>query len=283
MEAAKPEPGVDAITRVRFKVCIVGDRAVGKTSLLNRYVYNYFDPAYRGTLGANLRYLNVREAVGGRHLVEAETAYFDLMGETHARDNFKDVFFWGTSGFLAVADITRPETVSALPEWIYAVQGVAGDVPYRILVNKADLPLGATVSPETTAALLEAFREAPYHLTSAKTGQGVERAFDALTDEMVGAALEHAKVLRQTHLVGDRILAFAERRGALGVSKKDILASFRDLNIDLLMREVQDLQTLGLAEVEQISPSSFRLKITSKGQRELERILAPERVVDEGQ
>ena len=281
MDAPKPDAGVDAITRLRFKVCLVGDRGVGKTSLLNRYVFNYFDPAYRGTLGATLRYLNVQEAVTGRHLVEAETAFFDLMGETHVRDSFKDIFFWGTQGFLAVADVTRPETVRSLASWIYAVQGVAGDVPYRILVNKSDLTADGRVSPEATALLLDEFPGAPYHLTSAKTGAGVERAFESLTDRMVEAALEHAKVRRQSRIVGDRILAFAERRGTLGLSKRDLLAAFADVGADVLMREVDDLQTLGLATVEVISPSSFRLKITPKGQRELDRVLAPERVRDE--
>ncbi len=278
MDAAKPDAGIDAITRVKFKVCLVGDRGVGKTSLLNRYVFNYFDARYRGTLGANLRYLNVQQAVGGRHLVEAETAFFDLMGETHVRDNFKDIFFWGTQGFLAVADVTRPETVRSLSDWIYAVQGVAGEVPFRILVNKVDLTEERTVSPEATAALLDAFPGVPYHLTSAKTGAGVERAFDALTDAMVDAALEHAKVRRQSRIVGDRILAFAFRRGALGVGKKDLLTAFKDLSVEMVMREVDDLQTLGLAIVEATGPASFRLQITAKGERELDRILAPEHV-----
>ena len=278
MEAVGAASGIAASTRVRFKVCIVGDRGVGKTSLLIRFVFFFFDGAYRGTLGATLRYLNVQKAARQRHLVEAETAFFDLMGETHARDSFKDIFFWGTQGFLAVADVTRPETVRSLAEWIYAVQGVAGDVPFRILVNKSDLTADRRISPEATAALLDAFPGVPYHLTSAKTGAGVERAFDALTDAMVDDALEHAKVRRATRIVGDRILAFAARRGTLGVSKRDLLATFKDLEVALLMREVNDLQTLGLAVVEQMGPASFRLRITPKGERELERILAPERV-----
>jgi small GTP-binding protein len=269
---------VDEITRVKFKVCVVGDRAVGKTSLLNRYVFNCFDPQYRGTLGASLRYLNVQEAVSGRHLVEAETAFFDLMGEKGVRDNFKEILFWGTQGFLAVADVTRPETIRSLSSWIYAVQGVAGDIPYRILMNKSDLTANVSISPEATALLLKEFPGVPYHLTSAKTSAGVERAFEALIDTMVDVALRHSKVRRESKIIGDRVLAFAKRRGTLGISKKDILANFKDLNVDLLMREVNDLQTLGLATVELMGPASFRLKITPKGEQELERILAPERV-----
>ena len=273
---------VEDITRLRFKVCVVGDRGVGKTSLLSRYVFNSFDPSYRGTLGATLHYLNVQETVGGRHLVEAETAYFDLMGETAVRDRFKDIFFWGTQGFLAVADVTRPDTVRSLVDWIHVTRGVAGDVPFRILMNKVDLAERHAISPAETGALLDAFPEASYHLTSAKTGGGVEHAFAALTDAMVDAALRHAKVRRHSRIVGDRILAFAHRRGGLGVSKRDLLAAFPREGVDKIMREVEDLQTLGLAVVEETGPASFHLKITEKGEHELDRILAPERMRDDG-
>jgi hypothetical protein len=49
------------------------------------------------------------------------------------------------------------------------------------------------------------------------------------------------------------------------------------------MREVGDLQALGLVTLEVMSPGSFRLKLTPKGEQELERMLAPERIRDERQ
>ena len=253
---------------------------MGKTSLLSRYGFSSFDPAYRGTLGANLRCRNVQEAVAGRRLVEAETAFFDLMGETAVRNRFKDIFFGDTHGFIAVAEVTRPATVDSLADWIRTVQGVAGDVPFRILVNKADRSANRAISPEATAALLDTFPRVPYRLTSAKTGAGADRAFDALTDAMVSAALERAKGRRPSRLVGDRILAFAERRGTLGIGMKEILSASKDIDGGTVRRQVDDLQTLGLVTVEQTGPASFRLRIPAKGERELDRLLAPERIRD---
>ena len=272
---------VEDITRLKFKACIVGDRAVGKTCLLNRFIFNYFSAEYKGTLGATLRYLNVQEAIGGRHLVEAETAFFDLMGETRPRENFTEIFFWGTQGFLAVADATRPETVRSLPDWIRAVQSVAGDVPYRILQNKSDLLGQSAISPQDTAYLLNEFPGVPYHLTSAKSGEGVDRAFDGLLESMVGVGLDHARVRRQSSVLGDKILALAKRRGLLGLSKKDLLSMLKDVNVKVLMQEIEDLRVLGLVTLDVVSSTSFRLRITPKGEQQLERILAPERIGNE--
>lgn len=271
----------ERITRVKLKVVVVGDRAVGKTSLLNRYVFNYFDAAYRGTLGSTLRYLNIQEPAGPDHLVEAEVAFFDLMGERGVRDAFKEVFYWGTHGFLAVADVTRPETLRSLPGWIQAVQEVAGEVPFAIVMNKADLAGAAPISPRDTAWLLNEFPGVPYHLTSAKTGVGVERAFESLQDGMVGAALNRARVRRQSRIVGDRLLALGKRRGLAGLSKRDVLQAFKEMEPRVVLREVEDLRALGFVTVDVISPSSFRLRITPRGLQELEKVLAPERISEE--
>jgi len=270
----------ERITRVKLKVVVVGDRAVGKTSLLNRYVFNYFRSEYQGTLGSTLRYVNVQEPAGADHLVEAQVAFFDLMGERGMRDAFKDVFYWGTHGFLAVADVSRPPTIRSLLGWIRAVRDVAGEVPYAILMNKADLADGAPISPEDTAWLLDELPGVPYHLTSAKTGAGVERAFETVLDAMVSVSLDQAKVHRRSRIVGDRILALAKRRPILGVGKKEILLAFKDVESQIVLREVDDLKALGLVSVDVISATSFRLRITPKGLQEVERLLAPERIFE---
>ncbi len=271
----------EIITRVRFKVVLVGDRAVGKTSLLNRFAFNYFSPEYKGTLGSTLHILKFQETVGSSHLVEAETAFFDLMGEKGVRDNFREVLFWGTQGFLAVADITRRETIQSLSGWIRIVQSIAGDIPFRILMNKADLAENGSISPEDTALLLNEFPGVPYHLTSAKTGLGVERAFESLLDTMIGVAHAKSNIRRRSRIVGNKILAFAKRRGLIGISKQDIMSVFKEVDINALMREIEDLQALGLVTLDLSSPSSFRLKITEKGERELERLGAHDGAIED--
>ena len=272
---------VDKIRRMKLKICMVGERAVGKTSLLNRYVYNEFDEAYHGTLGSRMCLLTFKQVVAAEQLVEAEIALFDLMGERALRDAFRDVLFWGTHGFLAVADVTKAPTIRALPVWIRTVRAVAGEVPFRILINKADMAPQGAISPGDTAWLLSEFPSVPYHLTSAKNGAGVKKAFDSLIDDIVDGALSRSRNRRETKIVGNKILAFAKRRAPMGVSKRDLLMVFKDVDHNTLMREVEDLQQLGFVVLELMGPGSFVVKITAKGERELECVSGEERIVEE--
>ncbi len=201
--------------------------------------------------------------------MDAEVALFDLMGEKGMRDAFREVMFWGTDGFLAVADITRTDTIRNLPGWIRTVESVAGDIPFCILLNKVDLSEDRALPPEETAWLLSELPGAPFYLTSAKNDTGVKMAFDLVIEAAVGTMLARSKVRRQTRIVGEKILAFAKRRGILGIGKNEILAAFKGVDHNLLMREVEDLRQLGLVMIEPSGPASFRLKITEKGEREL--------------
>src|SRR3989454_8559698 len=120
----KPEPSrashnswrdnatVRAIRRMKLKLVVVGDRAVGKTSLMNRYVFDSFSDVYHGTLGSRLSVLSFSQVVSGEELVEAEVAMFDLMGGRSAPAAFKDARFWGVQGFFVVADVPARETLS---------------------------------------------------------------------------------------------------------------------------------------------------------------------------
>src|SRR3989454_12154224 len=140
----KPEPSrasqtpwrdnatVRAIRRMKLKLVVVGDRAVGKTSLMNRYVFDSFSDVYHGTLGSRLSVLSFSQVVSGEELVEAEVAMFDLMGERSIPDAFKDVMVWGTHRFLVVADVTLLEAISSVAGWVETVQSVAGEGPHHL-------------------------------------------------------------------------------------------------------------------------------------------------------
>jgi small GTP-binding protein len=261
---------VRAIRRMKLKVVVVGDRTVGKTSLVNRYVFDTFSDVYHGTLGSRLNILSFSQVVSGDELIEADIALFDLMGERSAREAFKDVMFWGTNGFLVVADVTRRETISSIPGWIETVESVAGEIPHHILLNKADLA-GGSISPEDTEWLIAQLPGVPYHLTSAKTAEGVERAFESLVRSMVDKSLEKSRLRRKTLVVGGRILEFASRRGRIGVTNKELLTGFKQLDVPSLMKEVDSLVKLGLVTREESGPASFRIVITEKGAQEIER------------
>jgi len=271
---------VDKISRMKLKVCFVGERAVGKSSLINRYMRNVFSHEYRGTLGAHLNIVKIQEAVTPDHLVEAEVALFDLMGERGLRDAFRDVLFWGTHGFVAVADVARPETIRSLPSWVRTVQAVAGEIPFRIVMNKVDMLRNGAVTPEDTAWLLSTFPGVPFSLTSARTGEGIENAIHGLIEVMIEVALARSTAKRATKIVGQKILMFAQRRGATGISNKELLTAIRGSDPNLVMEEVEDLHRLGFITMEVSGPGSFRIKVTQKGEEEIKESQHTERIVE---
>jgi len=171
--------------RVKMKVCLVGEAAVGKTSLIRRFVLDDFDDAYAQTLGTKIYKHAIAVAQGGVRL-DVDMMVWDIMGQKGFRELLKDAYFYGTHGVLAVADLTRRETFADLGGWIGGVREVAGDVPIVLLANKADLRDGAPVKESEVAGAAERFG-ATYFLTSARSGENVERAFRDLAERIAAA------------------------------------------------------------------------------------------------
>lgn len=264
---------------MKLKLCLVGDPAVGKTSLIHRYVFNAFSDTYRSTLGSKMHLLSFSKYVASDEIVEVQIALFDLMGQHATRDAFRDAMFYGTHGFLAVADLSRPETVYEVGPWVEGVRSAAGDVPCAILLNKADL--AGTIGPRETTWLLRTYRHVPYALTSAKTGEGVAPAFEALTERVVQGILGKARARRQMNLLGERILVHARRRGAIGVTKSELLAALRGTDYESVMAAVDALARLGYVVREDIGPGNFRVVLTPKGEAAAGSVARTEFIVEQ--
>jgi len=270
------------IRRMQLKICLVGDRQVGKTSLIQRYVFDTFSDAYHGTLGTKMHLLQFVKEVAAEETVEADVALFDLMGEHNARDLFRDALFWGAHGFVAVCDVTRSGTFESLIEWANSVRSVAGEIPYRIFLNKADLLSNAAIPPEFLGRLGPIFPSVPYSLVSAKTGSEVERAMSLLLEAVVSNVLAKSRARREGRIIGNRILTFAARRGPTGVTKNELLTAFKAMDYNALMAEVGNLERVGLIVTEQIGPANFRVVLTGDGEVAAKKLGLHSYIVDEG-
>jgi small GTP-binding protein len=164
----------------KAKICLVGEGAVGKTSLIRRFVLDQFKDDYIMTLGAKVmkKVVEVPLSTEGRG-ARVELLIWDVMGQPKFRELLEDVYFQGTLGILAVADLTRRETLDALFEWIDRVDRVTNHAPVLLVVNKADLARDARIGEIDIARFARAFR-AEFLMTSAKTGANVEEAFRRL-------------------------------------------------------------------------------------------------------
>ena len=162
------------MTTLSKKVCLLGDFAVGKTSLTRRFVYDRFDDKYISTIGVKVSRKTV--AISSDHgVVELTMMLWDLAGS----EEFNQVrasYMRGAAGAVLVCDITRPKTLAHLKSYAQDVLSSSPNTQLILAVNKFDLAEQQTLTPdqiETTATDLGV----PYYLTSAKVGDEVEALF----------------------------------------------------------------------------------------------------------
>ena len=167
------------------KICILGDFAVGKTSLVRRFVHNQFSDKYLSTIGVKV---DTKEVIGTGDRA-LKLAIWDVAGTDTPTELFVR-YTRGAAGFLLVADATRAETLGCCTDLRDAVFAAIGRMPYVLLVNKADL----TEYREVDAGAAGQFDDALARLdTSALTGANVEHAFQVLADGMLAVAHGPAK------------------------------------------------------------------------------------------
>jgi len=173
-------PAATTQKHVKAKVCLVGDVAVGKTSLIKRYVMDSFDDRYVATVGTKVTKKTLNVTWKGTPAT-LDLMVWDIMGEKGFRALLRDAYFEGAHGVRAVCDVTRKDTFYDLNNWVQMVRKQVGEVPVVFLGNKADLKERAVVTEEELARM-GAIHGAKHFFVSAKTGMGVNDAFQALAD-----------------------------------------------------------------------------------------------------
>ncbi len=161
------------------KVCIVGDFAVGKTSSVARCVNNVFSEKYLTTVGVKI---DTKEMQVGESDVPVKLVIWDIAGT----DRFSAVEFSylrGSSGFILVVDGTRAHTLDVAKRLRAESYERYGEIPSVMLLNKSDLESEWEID-EATIAELESDGFLPF-ITSAKTGDNVEQAFQRLAELIV--------------------------------------------------------------------------------------------------
>ncbi|MFQ6128248.1 MAG: Rab family GTPase [Thermoplasmata archaeon] len=169
----------------KMKVCFIGDFAVGKTSLAERFVHNRFRSAYVPTIGTQiLKKQFSTKNPGGKGTIQIDMVIWDIMGQKGFRELLNEAYFHGARAILAVCDITRRETLDNLTYWIESVYKVTGRIPIQLLGNKWDLKHQREMEEDDIASFGKKYSSG-YDLTSAKTGMNVEKAFFELAERHI--------------------------------------------------------------------------------------------------
>jgi small GTP-binding protein len=170
--------------RVQRKICLLGDGAVGKTSLIRKYVMDKFDDKYLPTIGTKVsRKEIVIPFQKEKMVVDLTMIIWDIVGQK-AYQKLRNMYYQGANGALVVCDITRRETLESMREWTNSLFQVANPVPVLFLANKSDMIHKAEFKPPDLEAIAAEFKS-PYFYSSAKSGANVNRAFHRLGELMV--------------------------------------------------------------------------------------------------
>ena len=163
------------------KVCLLGDFAVGKTSLVRRFVYDVFSEKYITTIGVKVSLKKVRVPHDGES-VELSMMLWDLAGSEEF-EHVRTSYLRGAAGAILVCDLTRPESLACLHQYADQVLGLNPAARFVVAANKLDLN-----DQQLSAAEVERVAgqlNAPYYLTSAKAGTEVESLFRHLGSVLV--------------------------------------------------------------------------------------------------
>ncbi len=162
---------------VQKKVCLLGDFAVGKTSLVRRFVEGRFDDKYLSTIGVK---------ISRKPLMRADHVLNLLIWDLAGGDDYSKMgnqYLRGAVGALIVCDLTRPDTLAALTFYTEQLRAVNENAAIVFIGNKIDLEDARQISDEQLQTIAAEY-QVPILLTSAKTGVSVAEAFDLLATQL---------------------------------------------------------------------------------------------------
>lgn len=166
-----------------LKVVVLGDFSVGKTSIIQRYVENRFPASYIRTIGTDLY---SKEIKNPKENIVITFQIWDFSGDVEFK-RFRQEWYQAALGGILVADLSRPESIESLNNWVAECQENA--LPSFQIVfaaNKLDL-ISENLSHPHVKLFNKITEEWQHecHFVSAKTGNGIENLFLTLFNNVM--------------------------------------------------------------------------------------------------
>ncbi|UCC19397.1 MAG: GTP-binding protein [Promethearchaeota archaeon] len=159
-------------SQYKFKITLFGPGGVGKTSLLLRYIKDYFSDDLKKTIGSNFLIKDVQ--LDGKNI---RLLLWDIGGQPQFH-KLRTIYFKGSNAALGVFDVSSSQTLLKIPGWVSSIKKtVKKTIPMLLLGNKIDLE--REVDQEEAMDLAKRLN-CEYMETSAKTGVNVESAFEKI-------------------------------------------------------------------------------------------------------
>uniref|UniRef100_A0A1B6CP69 Ras-related protein Rab-21 n=2 Tax=Clastoptera arizonana TaxID=38151 RepID=A0A1B6CP69_9HEMI len=178
-------PSTNNSINYNFKVVLLGEGCVGKTSVVLRYVEDKFNDKHITTLQAS--FLNKKLNISGKRV---NLAIWDTAGQErfHA---LGPIYYRMSNGAILVYDITDEDTFQKVKNWVKELKKMLGsDICLTIAGNKVDLEKQRTVPLQDAEEYAKSVGAKHFH-TSAKLNTGIEEVFLELSQRMIERAKEN--------------------------------------------------------------------------------------------
>lgn len=164
----------------KFKITVIGDGGVGKTSLIQKFTKGTFTKEYIKTIGAQF-------SVFDKEIEEdnVKLLFWDIAGQ----DDFnflRPAFFNDSRAAIVVYSLEENQlgvdSFEHIKDWVKDIYSYCGEIPVVVFANKVDLIDGQRLNTSKVAELVKENNFLGYFITSARTEQGVIEAFSAIID-----------------------------------------------------------------------------------------------------
>jgi len=165
-----------------FKIIIIGNSGVGKTTLLHQYLEDKFKPNVQSTIGVNF-FVKRFKLPQVENMITLQA--WDMAGQEHYKWVRRE-FYFGAKGIIYVFDLTQKNTFYDLLHWKKEIEKVIPLKPSVLVGNKMDLIINSNkvIDLDEIDNLKEKINANAYFETSAKLGDNVDDVFTALSLEM---------------------------------------------------------------------------------------------------
>jgi len=168
--------------KLKIKVTVIGDGSVGKTSLIQKFTQGTFRTDYIKTIGAQLT--NYKTEIGGYKI---ELIFWDIAGQD-VLHFLRPSFYRGSKAAIIVYSLEENDlgrrSFEHLTKWYEDIKQFCGEIPVVVFANKVDLINEQSLDKAKIQNLVKEHNFLGYYITSAKTGQGLDDAFNALSKEI---------------------------------------------------------------------------------------------------
>jgi len=172
------------IKRKVMRISLLGDSGVGKTCIINKYLFNKFSENQQSSIGIEKNEKRLKMNDGNELKV--------IIWDTAGQERFKAMStntIKGAQGIVLVFDNTKKTTFESLPTWIKEVKEIKDNIPIVLFGNKCDLIENADVEKDEAEEFAKD-NNMEYFETSAKENINIENGFKSIIDKAYETAQE---------------------------------------------------------------------------------------------